>query len=113
MTLTDHLSRNPIAKPDPIENYDEEYVINCIIPLLEFNNTHGSNSDETKSTTQTDKATAQQTNSQSQTRNVEKQPLTTNQLNEHKLFQTLQANDPDDLFIKPHYRSTNMDIETI
>ena len=33
LTLTDFLSRNPIAKPVPIENYDEEYVINCIIPL--------------------------------------------------------------------------------
>ena len=113
MTLTDYLNRNPIAKPIQIENYDEEYVINCIKPLLEFINTHGSISDEKKATTQTDKATAQQTNSQSQTRNVNKQPLTTNQLNKHKPFQTLQAIEPNDLIIKPHYRSFDMDIKTI
>ena len=34
LKLTDYLSRNPISKPEPIENYNEEYVINCIIPLL-------------------------------------------------------------------------------
>ena len=113
LTLTDYLSRNPIAKPVPIENYDEEYVINCIIPLLEFITTYGSISDEKKATTQTDKATSQQTNSQSQTRNVNEQPLTTNKLNEHKPFQTLQANEPNDLFVKPHYRSINMDNKTI
>ena len=28
--------------PEPIENYDEEYVINCITPLLEFINNYGS-----------------------------------------------------------------------
>ena len=112
LTLTDYLSRNPIAKPVPIENYDEEYVINCIIPLLEFINTHGSISDEKKATTQADKATAQQ-NSQSQTRNVNKQPLTTNQLNKHKPFQSLQANESNDLFTKPYHRSIDMDIKTI
>ena len=42
LALTDYLSRNPISSPDPIENYDEEYVINCITPLLEFINNHGS-----------------------------------------------------------------------
>ena len=113
LTLTVYLSRNPIAKPVPIENYDEEYVINCIIPLLEFVNTHGSISDEKKATTQTDKATAQQNNSQSQTRNVKKQPLTTNQLNKHNPFQTLQANERNDLFTKPYHRSIGMDIKTI
>ena len=49
------LSRNPIAKPEPIENYDEELVINCVIALLEFIiNTHDSITDEEKSTSQTD-----------------------------------------------------------
>ena len=94
-------------------HYDEENVIKCIIPLLDFINTHGSISDEKKTTTQTDKATAQQTNSQLQIRNVNKQPLTTNQLNKHKPFQTLQANEPNNLFIRPHYRSIDMDIKTI
>ena len=28
--------------PETIENYDEEYVMNCITPLLEFINNHGS-----------------------------------------------------------------------
>ena len=40
--LTDYLSRNPVSKPEPIENYDEEYVINCIIPLMEFVINYGS-----------------------------------------------------------------------
>ena len=113
LTLTVYKSRNPIAQPVPIKNYDKEYVINCIIPLLEFTNNHGSISDEKKATTQTDKATAQQTNTQSQARNVNKQPLITNQLNEHKPFQTLQANEPNDLFITPHNCSISMDIKTI
>ena len=42
LALTDYLSRNPISNPEPIENYDEEYVINCITPLLEFINNYGS-----------------------------------------------------------------------
>ena len=42
LALTDYLSRNPISSPEPIENYDEEYVINCITPLLEFINNYGS-----------------------------------------------------------------------
>ena len=46
LKLTDHLSRKPISRPEPIENYDEEYVINCIIPLLEFINNYGSITDE-------------------------------------------------------------------
>ena len=40
--LTDSLSRNPVSKPEPIKNYDEEYVINCIILLKEFINNHDS-----------------------------------------------------------------------
>ena len=113
LTLTDHLSRNTTAKPVTIENYDEEYVINCIIPLLEFINTHCCISDGKKAATQTDETTAQQISSQSQTRNVNKQALTINQLNQHKPFQTVQANEPDDSFTKPRYRSINMDIKTI
>ena len=64
LMLTDYLSKNPVAKPVPIENYDGEYVINCIIPLLEFINTHGSISDERKATMQTENNTAKQNNNQ-------------------------------------------------
>ena len=46
LNLTDYLSRYPIAKPKPFENYDEEYVINCVIPSLEFINTQDSITDE-------------------------------------------------------------------
>ena len=42
LALTDYLSRNPISKPESIENYEEVYVLNCIIPLLEFINNYGS-----------------------------------------------------------------------
>ena len=42
LALTDYLSKNPKSSPEPIENYDEEYVINCITPLLEFINNYGS-----------------------------------------------------------------------
>ena len=113
LTLTDYLSRNPVAKPVPIENYDEEYVINCIIPLLEFINTHGSISDEKKATMQTENNTAKQNNNQSQTRSVNKQPLTINQINERKPFQTLQTSEPIDSQHKFDHRSINMDIKTI
>ena len=37
LALTDYLSRNPTSMPEPIENYDEEYVNNCITALFEFN----------------------------------------------------------------------------
>ena len=104
-TLTDYLSKNPVAKLVPIENYDEEYVIKCIIPLLEFINTHGSISDEKKAT--------KQNNNQSQTRSVNKQPLTINQINERKPFQTLQTSKPNDSHHKFDHRSINMDIKTI
>ena len=42
LAITDYLCRNPISSPEPIENYDEGYVINCITPLLEFINNYGS-----------------------------------------------------------------------
>ena len=112
LTLTDYLSRNPVAKPIPIENYDEEYVINCLIPLLEFINTHGSISDENKATMQTENNTAKQNNNQYQTRSVNK-PLTINQINERKLFQTLQTSKPNDSHLRFEHRSINMDIKTI
>ena len=51
---TDYLSRNPISKSEPIENYDEEYVINCIMPLLEFINNYGSVASQRKLEARTD-----------------------------------------------------------
>ena len=42
LAQTEYLSRNPFSKPEPIENYDEEYGINCIMPLLEFINNYDS-----------------------------------------------------------------------
>ena len=71
LKLTDYLSRNPISKPEPNENYDEKYVINCVVPLLEFINTHGSITDEKKVEAQTDEVAAS-ANNQSQTRSVNK-----------------------------------------
>ena len=62
LKLTDYLSKNPISKPEPIENYDEEYVINCVIPLLEFINTHGSITNEKKIEAQTDEVAASANN---------------------------------------------------
>ena len=55
MALSDYLSWNPISKPERNENYEEEYVITCIIPLLEFNNTQGSITDPITKGIQTDK----------------------------------------------------------
>ena len=54
LALTDYLSRNPISKPELIENYDEEYVINCIMPLLEFINNYGSVASQKKLEARTD-----------------------------------------------------------
>ena len=41
-----YLSRTPIANPEPIENYDEEYAIICVLPLLEFIYNYGSITEE-------------------------------------------------------------------
>ena len=78
LKLTDCLCRNPISKPEPIENYDEEYVINCVIPLLEFINTHGSITDQEKLEAQTDEVAAS-ANSQSESRSVNKIQLSENE----------------------------------
>ena len=42
LALTNYLSQKPISKPESVENYDEEYVTICIIPLLEFFNNYAS-----------------------------------------------------------------------
>ena len=91
LNLTDYLSRNPFSKPEPIENYDEEYVINgeCVIPLLEFNKTHGSITNEKRMAMQTDKAEAHASNNQSQTRSANE--LSTNERNKHWPLQITQS----------------------
>ena len=48
------MSRNPISSPELIENYDEEFVINCITPLLEFINNYGSITGKMNKEAQTD-----------------------------------------------------------
>ena len=42
LALTDSLSRNTISEPERIENYHEEYVINCVKLLLQFINNYSS-----------------------------------------------------------------------
>ena len=54
LELTYYLSRNPIPKPESIENHDEKYVINCIMPLLEFINNYGSVASQKKLEARTD-----------------------------------------------------------
>ena len=54
LALTDYLSKNPISKPQPVENYEGEYVINCIMPLLEFINNYGSAASQKKLEARTD-----------------------------------------------------------
>ena len=41
LALTDYLSRNPSAPPQTDEAYDEEYVINNVIPHYKFISKHG------------------------------------------------------------------------
>ena len=42
LALTDYLGRNTISEPQRIENYHDEYVINCVIPLLQLINNYSS-----------------------------------------------------------------------
>ena len=79
LKLTDSLSRSPISKPEPKENYDEEYVINCIIPLLEFINNYGSITDERETTTRTNQMNSHKTNNQSNSRYLLKLQTNNNQ----------------------------------
>ena len=79
LKLTDYLNRNPISKPEPMENYDEEYVFNCIIPLLEFINNYGSITDERETTTRTNQMNSHKTNNQSNSRYVLKLQTSNNQ----------------------------------
>ena len=77
--INDSLSRSPISMPGPIENYDEEYVINCIIPLLEFINNYGSITDERETTTRINQMNSNKTNNQSNSRYLLKLQTNNNQ----------------------------------
>ena len=46
LSLTDYVGQKSITSPEPIENNDKEFVINCVIPLLKFINNYGSITDE-------------------------------------------------------------------
>ena len=46
LALTDYLSRNPVMKADSEDLYDEEYVINNIVPLYWFVTKNGSINDQ-------------------------------------------------------------------
>ena len=113
LKLTDYLSRNPISKPEPIENYEEEYVVNCIIPLLEFINTHGSVTDEKERTARTDQKKSNQTNSQSNSRHVQK--LQTNDSkHQHRSSLLSQQNSVRTYQLKDNYsQSKEVDLKTI
>ena len=47
LALTDYLSRNPIMPPQIDDAYNEEYVINNILPHYNFNSKHGCLSNHT------------------------------------------------------------------
>ena len=118
LALTDYLSRHPISKPVPIEHYDEEYVINCIIPLAEFISNHGSITDEKNTEAQTDKSKTPHTNSQSQTRSVIEPPLNKNKHTERSQSIAIPNSVTTDKvhYLKNNYHKDKMDhkiIETI
>ena len=114
LALTDYLSRHPISKPDPIE-YDEEYVINCVIPLAEFISNHGSITDEKNTEVQTDKPTTPHTNSQSQTRSVIEPPLNKNKQTECSQSIAISNSVTTDKvhYLKNNYYKDKMDHKTI
>ena len=104
LNLTDYLSGNPISKPEPNENYDEEFVINSILPLLEFIDPHGSITDERRLETQTDKA-ATQGNNHSQTRNVNKLQLSENEQNKQWSLKFTQSK------VRPNTADNNQTVQ--
>ena len=82
LALTNYLSRNPISKPESIENYDEEYVSNCIMPLLEFINNYGSVASQNKLETRTDQnEQREQTTNQSERSRLNKPKSKENKAN--------------------------------
>ena len=114
LRLTDYLSRYPRAGPKPIENYDEEYVINCVIHLLEFINNYGSFTDENETTTQTDQKTnSHKTKSQSETRHVQK--LQTSEIKGNNCSSLLPVRNSilKSNHTNYHFNTKETDIETV
>ena len=94
MGLTDILSRNPVSKPEPIVNYDKEYVINCIIPLFAFINNHGSINESKMKETQTDHSKkCEQKTDQSQNRYQNKPKSSHGKTNERSSLLLTQHKD--------------------
>ena len=89
LSLTDCLGRNPIASPVPIENYDKEYVINCVTSLLEF---IGCITDDRKPMTRTDQtAILHHANNQSEARLVQKLETSDNEQSNHSSILSTQS----------------------
>ena len=113
LNLTESLCRNPISNPEPFENYDEEHVMNCIIPLMEFINKHGSITDEKESTAPTDQTNSHQTNSQSDSRHVLKLQTHDNK-QQHRSSLLPQQNSVHTYQYKDKYiQNRRMDLKTI
>ena len=114
LCLTDYLSRNPISKPEPIQNCYEEYVINCIIPLLEFINNHGSIADEKESLKRASEWTdANSTNNQSEIRKVNKPQINEIEQNERTSSLPLQITTAQQLNRNSKASKTIMDLRTV
>ena len=112
LKLTDYLSRNPISKLEPIEKCDEDHVINCVIPLLNFFNTHVSITDEKKLEAQTDEVAAL-ANSQSQSRSVNKIQLSENEQNKQWSLKFSQGKVRSNTADTNQTVQNRMDIKTI
>ena len=94
LALTDYLCRNPISKPELIENYDEEYVFNCIMPLLEFINNYGSVASQKKLEARTDQNKPSTNQSEAdQTNRSQKRTKQTNAVHRYHIqTQSIQIN---------------------
>ena len=114
LRLTDYLSRKPIASPEPIEIYDEEYVILCLIPLLELVNNYGSITDERKTTKRTDQTSnSHYTNSQSETRHVQKLQTGDNKRNNCKSLLPVENSIRNPNYKNYHYKNKKIAIKTV
>ena len=78
-----------MSKPQTVENYDEEYVINCIIPLMEFINNHGSLDQLSKKEIRTDNSEKREENS-TITGDLQKQTPSENKTNDRSLLLSSQ-----------------------
>ena len=76
LALTDYLSRNPTAPPQTDDAYDEEYVINNILPHYKFISKYGCLSNQfDQSEGETDKSEHKANNKFRQKKRVNKPPL--------------------------------------